>query len=105
MNVPTLLSENHDRSAWIYRRSRTHLWSLPFEVLSFITEIACLSFDFPGHDPWIFPFEMTLSHTTQYWRHIALQTPRIWTRIYLYSRFLFRVDLTKLYLERRDLSH
>lgn len=58
--------------------------SLPNEVLSEIFETLHALQD--GSDEFI-PFaecaraEAVVSHVTRHWRHVALETPRIWTRI------------------------
>ncbi|KAF7970285.1 hypothetical protein HWV62_24402 [Athelia sp. TMB] len=49
---------------------------LPDEILKLIFEEGHLS-----QEPVNLPFELLVSAATQHWRRIALQTPRLWTRI------------------------
>lgn len=78
----------------------TPVASLPNEVLTGIFEMWHASQATPrGFIPFSQRSEAIVSHVTKHWRHIALGTPRIWTRIFCASNQM-RPDEMEAYLRR-----
>ncbi|KAJ3514749.1 hypothetical protein NLJ89_g2196 [Agrocybe chaxingu] len=55
--------------------------TLPPELLSSIFILARPQSRFPP----VLPFEVVISHVSRYWREVALSTPQLWSKIYIYS--------------------
>ncbi|KAH7915654.1 hypothetical protein BJ138DRAFT_997550, partial [Hygrophoropsis aurantiaca] len=74
------------------RNAKSHIAVLPFELLRAIfqeTIVLCLRSS---------RMELVISHVCQRWRHIALDTPSLWTRVRLYPTQ--STEIFDLYLQR-----
>lgn len=70
--------------------------SLPTEILAMIFEISC-DLSGPRRKPDF--FEIVISHVTQHWRAVALETPALWANI-LWKPPQQRLDRIAAYLHR-----
>jgi hypothetical protein len=86
-------------------------YNLPIETLSTIFEVGLCESPFlptvPTNSGWFedkwsplpTPFEIVVSSVSRRWRNVALQTPRLWTRVYI-NIAQSAHDLLDLYLRR-----
>ncbi|KAF8911497.1 hypothetical protein CPB84DRAFT_921431 [Gymnopilus junonius] len=58
-----------------------YIATLPPELLAHTFSLSLPSRRFPTQ----VPFEVTLSHVSEFWRDVALNTPNLWTKINIYS--------------------
>jgi hypothetical protein len=70
--------------------------SLPNELLSAIFEAGSPS---PPSHPGKLPFEVLVSHVSRHWRHVAINTPRLWTEIAPH-----RFNMANTYLQRSKVT-
>jgi len=73
--------------------------SLPFEVLSSIFEAGR---HLSASATSLCPFEVLVSHVTKYWRDVALNTPRLWTRLRLHCGRASTINKANIYLLRSN---